>query len=117
MIEHKYGEFSETQLDEYKTKLHKKLFWLLIYKDPNTKDQFPNVDDQAFEQYFNHVMHEINGLNSLLLYPVEICSIMSLLESALAISKEKDFNYKTYRKLVLDAHALVDKIREKGCEK
>ena len=110
MIDHKYGTYNEKQFNEYKTKLHKKLFWLLIYKDPKTKEQFPNVDTYAFEQYFIHVMHEIDGLNALLSYPVEICSMMSLLESALHETQKDEFDYKLYRKLVLDAHALVDKI-------
>lgn len=114
MIEHKYGKYTDKQFDEYKTKLHKKLFWLLIYKDPNTKDQFPNVDTYAFEQYFDHIMHEIDGMNALLFYPPEICSIMSLLESALHETQKENFDYKFYRKLVLDAHALVDKIPPYG---
>ena len=110
MIEHKYGSYSNEQFDEYKTKLHKKIFWLLIYKDPNTKDQFPNVDTYAFEQYFKHVMLEIDGMNALLFYPVEICSIMSLLESAFHETQKEEFDFKLFRKLILDAHALIDKI-------
>ncbi len=111
-MKHLYGEFEEKQFEEYKKQLHKKLFWLLIYKDPNTKDQFPLVTDEVFENYFTNVMHEIDGLNALLYYPTEICSIMVLLQRALMETKDPDFNYKSYRKLVLDAHALVDKIQE-----
>lgn len=111
MIEHKYGSFTEEQFDEYKNQLHKKLFWLLIYKDPATKDQFPNVDQANYEQYFSHIMHEIDGLNSILSYPVEICSMISLLESALHETQKEIFEYKPYRKLILDAHAMIDKIQ------
>jgi hypothetical protein len=111
-MKHLYGEFEENQFEEYKKQLHKKLFWLLIYKDPNTKDQFPMVDDVVFENYFYSVMAEINSLNSLLFYPVELCSIVVLLQEALMETQKDDFNYKAYRKLVLDAHGLVDKIKE-----
>ena len=117
MIEHKYGSFTEEQFDEYKSQLHKKLFWLLIYKDPETKDQFPNVDQKNYEQYFSHIMHEIDGLNSILSYPVEICSMISLLESALHETQKTVFEYKPYRKLILDAHAMIDKIAYKGGSK
>lgn len=110
MINHKYGSFTDEQFAEYKKQLHKKLFWLLIYKDPQTKDQFPNVNQENYEQYFVHIMYEIDGINSLLFYPYEICTMMSVLETALHETRKENFDYKTYRKLILDAHALVDKI-------
>ena len=106
-MHNKYGTFSNEQMENFKVKLHKELFWLLIYKDPNTKDDYSNVD---FEKYFTGLMKKINGLNSLLFYPSEIVSIMSLLEAALIETQFDDFNYKIYRKLILDAHNLVDKI-------
>jgi len=106
-MQHLYGTFSEEQMEQYKTKLHKDMFWLLIYQDPKTKEEYVNVD---FNKYFDGLMKKINGLNELLFYPVEIVSIMSLLQAALIETKKVDFDYKAYRKLVLDAHSLVDKI-------
>ena len=106
-MHNKYGTFSNEQMENFKVKLHKELFWLLIYKDPETKEDYSNVD---FEKYFTGLMKKINGLNSLLFYPSEIVSIMSLLEAALMETQEIDFDYKIYRKLILDAHNLVDKI-------
>ena len=102
-----YGHFDDEQMENYKVKLHKELFWLLIYKDPKTRDEYSNVD---FNKYFDGLMRRINGLNELLFYPTEIVAIMSLLEAALIESKKVDFDYKVYRKLVLDAHSLIDKI-------
>ena len=106
-MHNKYGTFNNEQMEKFKVKLHKELFWLLIYKDPETKDDYSNVD---FEKYFKGMMKKINGLNSLLFYPYEIVSIMSLLEAALIETQLDDFDYKIYRKLILDAHNLVDKI-------
>lgn len=106
-MRNRYGYFTDKQMENYKVKLHKELFWLLIYKDPDTKDKYQNVD---FNKYFDGLMRKINGLNKLLFYPVEIVSIMSLLEAALIESQKEDFNFQVYRKLVLDTHALVDKI-------
>ena len=102
-----YGHFNDEQMENYKVKLHKELFWLLIYKDPKTRDEYLNVD---FNKYFDGLMRKIDGLNELLFYPVEIVSLMSLLQAALIESKKVDFDYQAYRKLVLDAHSLVDKI-------
>ena len=106
-MKHLYGYFKDEQMDDYKVKLHKELFWLLIYKDPKTKDEYPNVD---FNKYFDGLMKRINGLNKLLFYPTEIVAIMSTLEAAFIESKKENFDYQEYRKLVLDAHSLVDKI-------
>lgn len=106
-----YGHFDDLQIEEYKEKLHKEMFWLLLYKDPKTKDEFKNVD---FEKYFINLMKKIDGLNTLLSYPVEIIAIMSLLQAALNETRSDDFNYRSYRKLILDAHSLVDKINSRS---
>lgn len=111
MIKTKYGFFSDVQLEEYKTKLHKKIFWLLIYKDPKTCAEYENID---FEKYFTFLMKEIDGLNKVLFYPKEIIEIMSLLESAFTETKKDSFNYRAYRKLILDAHNLVDLLCKRG---
>ena len=55
-------------------------------------------------------MKRIDGLNALLSYPVEIVSIMSILQAAFDESKKEEFDYQSYRKLILDAHSLVDRI-------
>lgn len=112
MIEHRYGEFTETQLDEYKKKLHDKMFWLLLYKDPKTKDKYPEMDDENFKKYFEFLMKEIAGLNELLFRPKEIVEILSMLMAAWLETLKEEFDYQSYRKLILDAHHLVDKIKE-----
>ena len=113
-MNHLYGEFETQQMEQYKVKLHKDLFWLLLYKDPRTKHKYENVN---YDKYFIFLMKKIDGLNSLLFYPVELVDLLSLLESAYLETKKEEFDYSIYRKLVLDAHSLVDKICEdtKSC--
>lgn len=106
-----YGNYDDKQFEQYKIQLHKEMFWLLLYKDPVTKNKYKDVN---FEKYFINLMKKIDGLNEILLYPIEIISIMSLLQAALIESRKIDFNYQSYRKLILDAHSLVDKINSKG---
>lgn len=103
----KYGSFSEEQFAEYKVVLHKKLFWLLLYKDPKTKDNYSHID---FNKYFDSLMYKINGMNSLLQYPECLVEIMGNLEAARIEANKEMFDYSVYRKLVLDAHALIDRI-------
>lgn len=89
--------------------MHKELFWLLLYKDPKTYNEYSNVD---FEKYFIGVMKKIDGFNELMYNPVEIVSVLSLLQAAYKESKKDSFNWGMYRKLILDAHNLIDKIKE-----
>ena len=104
-----YGKFSEEQITDFKDKLHKKLFWLLLYKDPKTAQNYKNVD---FKKYFINLMKEIDGLNELLFYPTPIIEICCKLQAAYKESCNEQFDYQAYRKFVLDAHNLVDKIDE-----
>lgn len=106
-MEHLYGHFSKEQIDCFKKQLHSKIHWLILYKDPMTKDEYPDVD---FNKYFISLMLEIDGLNALLLYPPEIVEMVCILQSAYIQTKKDKFDYRTYRKLILDAHSLVDKI-------
>lgn len=107
MMNYLYGKFSDKQITEFKNKLHKKLFWLLLYKDPKTAQDYENVD---FAKYFANLMKEIDGLNELLCYPTPIIEICCKLQAAYMESRSEQFDYQVYRKFVLDAHNLVDKI-------
>ena len=109
MINYLYGKFSNKQIAKFKDKLHKKLFWLLLYKDPKTAQNYKSVD---FAKYFENLMKEIDGLNELLCYPVPIIEICCKLQAAYTESCTEQFDYQVYRKFVLDAHNLVDKIGE-----
>lgn len=102
-----YGHVSDVQFAEYKKKLHKNLFWLLLYKDPKTRRRYENMD---FDQYFEYTIKKINGLNELLFYPSEIIEILVLLQTAKQECQNNPFDYSVYRKLILEAHNLVDKI-------
>ena len=97
-----YGDFSEAQLNEFKKKLHSKIHWLLIYKEAD--------DCQYFEEYFETLMKYIGSLNVVFGYNSMIIELLTTLQMAYDESKRQDFNFKTYRKYVLDAHNIVDKI-------
>lgn len=107
MIAYEYGLYDEAQFASYKKKLHDLLYWLLLYKDPKTRDEFVNVN---YNKYFENLMKRIDGFNKLMNYPKEIVEMDNLLESAFIETQKDTFDYKAYRKLVLDAEALIDKI-------
>lgn len=107
MIKHKYGTITEEQLKGYKERLHNRIHWLLIYKDPKCDVE---DDDKSFDFQFQDIMREIESLNSLLYYPVEIVELLILLESARQETLDENYNFWVFRKYILDSHGLIDKL-------
>ena len=108
MVTHKYGEFNREQTDYYQQKLRKKIFWLILYTDKNTKDDFENID---VIKYHENLLFEISNYNKLLLYPKDFVEIINTLESALTILKSDDFDFVKYKKLIFDAGALMQRLK------
>ena len=100
---HLYGQFSSTQIKEQKKSLHNSIHWLLIYKEENY---------EYLDSYFDSLLMRIGGLNDILFEPPELVTLLSLLQAARKEAQNKDFEFKKYRKLILDSHSLIDKIKE-----
>lgn len=113
MITYKYGTYSDKQLTDSTSYIRKQIFYLLLYVDPKTKEEYKDTD---VNKAFNGLMYKLNGLNSLLLEPPALVSVMSMLEAALLeyqnILNNSEFNFGKYRKLILDAGNEVLKIKE-----
>ena len=110
MYQHKYGEFADMQISEAKEYIRKRIFFLLLVaEDLETREKFPDVDlSQAHES----VMWRVSGLNELLLEPPCLVHALSLLEEAKNNLIKDEFDFKKYRKLILDAGAEISKIAE-----
>lgn len=108
MISHKYGTFKNSQVNSYCEKLRKKIFWLIIYTDEKTNHDFKNID---VKKYHENLLFEISNCNELLFYPKDFAEIINILDSALNVLKEKDFDFCKYRKLVFDAGALIQRMK------
>lgn len=108
-VKHLYGEFSENQITQTKKSLRGSIFFLLLCVDPKTSWEYEDVD---VNQCFNGLLLKIGGLNELLLKQPEVVTTMSLLQAALMEFNNPEFNFKTYRKLILDAGAEINKLRE-----
>lgn len=107
-VSHKYGIFKESQIEYYQEKLRKKIFWLVLYTDKNTKADFDEID---VVKYHEDLLFEISRYNELLLYPEYFVEIINALESALYILKSDRFNFRKYKKLVFDAGALLKRMK------
>lgn len=106
---YKYGVFKDTQVEKYKRIMRKSIFFLLLCVDPATKDEYENID---VNKTFDDILYKLSGFNELLFYPVEMVSIISLIEMARIEFNKSDFDFSVYRKLILDAGAEVLKIKE-----
>ena len=107
MIEYKYGEFADGQFEQAKTFARKQIFSLLLYADPKLQEEYKNYD---LNKAFDTILHKLGGMNSLLGEPPELVRIMSMLEAAWIEYKKPQFDFKTYRKLILEAGNVVLKI-------
>jgi len=43
-MNNKYGSYSSTQMSSFKSQLRKSIFFLLLYVDPKTKDEYPDIN-------------------------------------------------------------------------
>lgn len=98
-----YGNFPEKQISDYKKILHGKIHWLLLYKE----EKYEFLDN-----YFNTLMLQISGLNNIFNNSPEVIELLATLQSARDISNMNNCDFKQYRKLIFDAHSLVDRIKE-----
>lgn len=105
----KYGDYSSTQISSVKKTIQKSIFYLLLYVDPKTRGQYPGID---VNEAFRSLQFRINGLNSILLEQPELVETMGYLESAQQIFNDVNFDFASYRKLILDAGAEIMKVKE-----
>lgn len=105
----KYGSYSSDQIKAVKGSIRKSIYFLLLYVDPQTKNEYPNIN---VVDAFRSLQYRLNGLNSILQEPLELVQTMSLLESALIEFQSEYFDYHKYRKLILDAGAEIMRMKE-----
>lgn len=108
-MKHLYGNFSDKQIEKLRKSIRGSIFFLLVCVDPETKDKHKDVD---VEKNFDYIITRLNNLNKLLIDRVEIIDVISMLHSARLEYRNPNFDFKVYRKLVLDAGAEVERLKE-----
>ena len=108
-MKHLYGEFSQNQIEQAKKSLRKSIFFLLVCVDKRTAPTDVEID---VNKCFNGLLLKIGGMNKLLMEPPELVTVMSLLQAAMIEYNSSEFDFKIYKKLILDAGAEVDKLKE-----
>mgnify|MGYP000844205869 FL=1 len=111
-MKYKYGNFPSQQFEEYKHKIRKDIFFLLLSADKKA-NPIRTVDvDSAIV----NLMYQLDGLNQILCYRPEVVKVITLLEEARSIYENVPFDFPTFRKLILDAGAEILKIKEDSDE-
>ena len=108
-MKHLYGDFTQNQIAHTKKSLRGSIFFLLLCVDNKTAHEYKDVD---VNKCFNGLLLKLGGMNELLMFPPELVTVMSLLQSAMNEYNNPEFNFRTYRKLILDAGAEVDNLKE-----
>lgn len=99
----KYGTISNEQFEDFKIKMHSKVHWLLIYKERGGCG--------SYEDYFTDTMKYFNSLNTVLGNNSSILDILVVLQRAFDETQKKDFDFKAFRKNILEAHNIITKMR------
>ena len=93
-----YTEVPPSQIAAEKAYFLSAIFKLLPYKQDNY---------EYLDQYFNSVLQKLMGFNKISGYQPEVLTIISLIMYA-----REEENFEQYRKAILDACGLIEKIKE-----
>lgn len=99
-MKYKYGTFNDNQFSDYIELLHNKIHWLLIYQE----NSYPKLNN-----YFNNLQLYIAALAELIPSPY-IIDLANTIECAKLEFNNPNFNHQKYRKIIFDAHSIIDKI-------
>ena len=108
-MKHLYGEFTKEQIVQTKKSLRGSIFFLLLCVDEETASEYENID---VNRSFQGLLLKIGGMNDLLMNQPELVTVLSLLQAAMIEYNNPKFDFQTYRKLILDAGAEVEKLKE-----
>lgn len=106
-MEYLYGNYPDEQISDMKKSIRKSIYFLLLCVDPETSKNYKKIN---VNKTFENLLYKLDGFNTLLFYPVEIVEIMCLLQAAQNVYNSEDYDFKIYRKLILDAGAEVLRI-------
>lgn len=100
-METKYGNVPTVQWQSHIYSLSQAVFLPLPFKE----DDVPYL-----EEYISSLILQIFGFNELLGNDKDVLSVIELLEGAKHELQKDEFDFKVYRKAILDAYNLMKKI-------
>lgn len=101
-----YGKFSDNQISTNAKIMHNEIHKLLLYKDNKVDEKIFNSEED-FQNYFTNLLKRFGGLNELLGEPNFMVSLMSTLQAAYDEVNSENYNFLTFRRLILDSHGYI----------
>lgn len=101
-----YGSFSDNQIEINAKLMHNEIHKLLLYKDKKVSEKIFNSEED-FQNYFINLLFRFGGFNELLGEPDYMVSLMSTLQAAYDEVQKDDYNFHTFRRLILDSHGYI----------
>lgn len=108
-MEYLYGDFSDKQIANAKHTMHNEIHKLLLYKDKRIKNTFFS-NEEEFKKYFRNLLFRYGGLNELLGEPNTMIPFMSTMQAAYSLAKSNHFDYRVFRRAILDSHDYIESI-------
>lgn len=108
-----YGEFTDKQISEAVRVMHNDIHKLLLYKDNKIEEKIFNTEED-FVTYFTNLLFRFGGLNELLGEPDQMVALMSTLQAAYDEVLSDHFNYRVFRRAILDSHGYIKAMFEGG---
>lgn len=91
--------------------MHGDVHKLLLYKDERVTEQiFEN--DEAFISFFRNLLYKLGGTKTLFNDNGYMVSLMSTLQAAYDEVANGNYNYRTFRKAILDSHGYIKSMFE-----
>lgn len=98
---------STNGIHSYFEKLHKQVHWLLVYKEQNF---------EGLDKYYEFILLLLAGLKEIIKDDAKIMELVVLIQAARVEAMKPDYNHALYRKAILDAHSIIDILKEKEGE-
>ena len=108
-----YGDFTDKQISEAVRAMHNDIHKLLLYKDKRVEEKIFE-DDESFIHYFNNLMFKLGGTKILFNDNGFMVSLMSTLQAAMDNVQSDQFDYKAFRRAILDSHGYIKEMFEGG---
>lgn len=110
-MEYKYSEFTCKQISELSRLMHNDVHKLLLYKDKKVEEEIFKTDEDFFF-YFENLLFRFAALNELLGEKIEMVQLIISLYTAYKEASKSKYDYRIYRKAILDSHGYIDRIFE-----
>lgn len=102
---------SDEQIKELIRMMHGMVYKMLLYKDRDIKETI-FYSDEEYDEHFKKTASHFSAMNDVIANSSYIPLMLVSLQAAYNESKKGHFNFRRFRKELLDTHGYIDKFAE-----